>query len=405
MKAPALELGDIFRLHGPAYLTTFGDSLSHEQKQALRAIAVCRTAALGGHVDQCDQCGYRKISYCSCRNRHCPKCHGQARARWLEQRAAELLPVEYFHVVFTVPQLVAPLALQNQQLVYGILFRAAAATLLQIAADPRHLGARIGFLAVLHTWGQNLHHHPHLHCVVPGGGIARDQRRWMSCRRQFLFPVKVLSRVFRGKFIAYLKAAFRDGEFGFHGELKCLGEKRKFIEWLHRAAATEWVVYAKPPFGGPRQVLKYLARYTHRVAISNQRLVALENGRVTFRWKNYARAGEPATMTLKAEEFIRRFLLHVLPKGFVKVRHFGFLANRFRRDNVLLCRRLLAASSTAPAGLTPHDSDSNEPEANVVERCPRCKVGSMRLLEIFVPQADTIACSSLTSTKVQMDTS
>jgi hypothetical protein len=202
MKAPALELGDIFRLHGPAYLTTFGDSLSHDQKKALRAIGACRTAALGGHVDQCDRCGYRKISYCSCRNRHCPKCRGRARARWLERRAAELLPVEYFHVVFTLPQLIAPLALQNQRLVYGILFRAAAETLLRIGADPRHLGARIGFLAVLHTWGQNLHHHPHLHCVVPGGGIPPDHSRWISCRRQFLFPVKVLSRLFRAKFIA-----------------------------------------------------------------------------------------------------------------------------------------------------------------------------------------------------------
>jgi len=406
MKAPALELGDIFRLHGPAYLTRFGDSLSHEQKQALRAIAVCRTAALGGHVEQCDRCGYRNISYCSCRNRHCPKCHGQARARWLEQRAAELLPVEYFHVVFTLPQLVAPLALQNQQLVYGILFRAAAETLLQIAADPKHLGARIGFLAVLHTWGQNLHHHPHLHCVVPGGGIAPEQGRWIGCRRQFLLPVKVLSRLFRAKFVAYLKNAFRNGELGFHGELKSLGEKRKFVEWLSRIAGTEWVVYAKPPFGGPRQVLKYLARYTHRVAISNQRLVSLENGRVTFRWKNYAHAGEPATMTLKAEEFIRRFLLHVLPKGFVKVRHFGFLANRCRRHNVLLCRELLAARSTPAPGLVPHDSDySNESEANIADRCPRCKVGSMRLLEILMPQADGIARSSTTTTVLQMDTS
>jgi hypothetical protein len=406
MKALALELGDIFRLHGPAYLTTFGDSLSHEQKKALRAIAVCRTAALGGHVDQCDKCGYRKISYCSCRNRHCPKCQGQASARWLEQRATELLPVEYFHVVFTLPQLVAPLALQNQQLVYGILFRAASETLLQIAADPRHLGARIGFLAVLHSWGQNLHHHPHLHCVVPGGGIAPDQRRWISCRRQFMFPVKVLSRVFRGKFIAYLKTAFRDGELGFHGELKCLGEKRKFIEWLSRTAGTEWVVYAKPPFGGPRQVLKYLARYTHRVAISNQRLVSLENGRVTFRWKNYAHASEPATMTLKAEEFIRRFLLHVLPKGFVKVRHFGFLANRGRRDKVLLCRKLLAASSTTPPGVVPHDLHSKGPEVDTVDRCPHCKVGSMRMLEILVPQADAIAQPGSTSLRPrQMDTS
>jgi hypothetical protein len=304
-------------------------------------------------------------------------------------------------VVFTLPQLVAPLALQNQRLVYGILFRAAAETLLQIAADPRHLGARIGFLAVLHTWGQNLHHHPHLHCVVPGGGIARDQRRWISCRRQFLFPVKVLSRVFRGKFIAYLKTAFRDGELGFHGELKCLEEERKFIEWLNRAAGTEWVVYAKPPFGGPRQVLKYLARYTHRVAISNQRLLALEDGRVTFRWKNYARAGEPATMTLKAEEFIRRFLLHVLPKGFVKVRHFGFLANRGRRENVVLCRKLLAASSTVLPDLTPPPRHSDEPETDAAVRCPRCKLGSMRMLEILPPQADVMAASGA----VQLDTS
>jgi hypothetical protein len=407
MKAPALELSDIFRIHGPAYFTTFGDSLSGQQRKALRAISVCRTAALGGHVDQCDQCGYRKISYCSCRNRHCPKCHGQARAQWLEKRAAELLPVEYFHVVFTLPQLLAPLALQNQRLVYGILFRAAAETLLQIAADPKHLGARIGFLAVLHTWGQNLHHHPHLHCVVPGGGITPDQCRWISCRRQFLFPVKVLSRLFRGKFVAYLKTAFRRGDLGFHGQLESLGEKSNFVVWLNRVAGSEWVVYAKPPFGGPRQVLKYLARYTHRVAISNQRLIALENGRVTFRWKNYARANEPATMTLQATEFIRRFLLHVLPGGFVKVRHFGFLANRCRRENVRLCRKLLAAKSTQPEGFDPlHDSLSTGQETGLVDRCPRCKVGNMRPLEILMPQAPAVARPCATLPRVaQMDTS
>jgi hypothetical protein len=270
---------------------------------------------------------------------------------------------------------------------------------LQIAADPRQLGAQIGFLAVLHTWGQNLHHHPHLHCVVPGGGIARDQPQWISCRRQFLFPVKVLSRVFRGKFIAYLKTAFRDGKLGFHGELKSLGEKRNFIEWLKRLAETEWVVYAKPPFGGPRQVLKYLARYTHGIAISNQRLISLENDRVTFRWKNYARASESATMTLNVQEFIRRFLLHVLPKGFVKVRHFGFLANRGRRENVVLCRKLLAARSTALPDLAPRHSD--EPETDTVDRCPRCKIGSMRMLEILLPQADLVPASAA----VQLDTS
>jgi hypothetical protein len=245
-------------------------------------------------------------------------------------------------------------------------------------------------------------HHPHLHCVVPGGGIAPDQRHWISCRRQFLFPVKVLSRLFRAKFVAYLKAAFREGELGFHGELKSLGEKRTFFEWLARVAETEWVVYAKPPFGGPRQVLKYLARYTHRVAISNQRLISLEDGRVTFRWKNYARASALATMTLTAEEFIRRFLLHVLPKGFVKIRHFGFLANRCRRDNVILCRELLAASSSGPPSLAPHDSHSDEPEADRVDGCPRCKVGSLRPVEILLPQMfPTAALSS----SPQMDTS
>ncbi len=386
MKAPALELGDIFRLHGPAYLTTFGDSLSHEQKQALRAIGVCRTPALGGHVDQCDRCGYRKISYCSCRNRHCPKCHERARAQWLEQRAAELLSVEYFHVVFTLPQRLAPLALQNQRLIYGILFRAAAETLTRIAGDPRHLGARIGFLAVLHTWGQNLNHHPHLHCVVPGGGIALDQRRWISCRRQFLFPVKVLSRLFWAKFVAYLKTAFRDGKLGFHGELKSLSQRRNFVEWLSPVAGTQWVVYAKPPFGGPRQVLKYLARYTHRVAISNQRLISLENDRVTFRWKNYARGNQPATMTLKAVEFVRRFLLHVLPRGFVKVRHFGLLANRGRRRNLALCRKLLVASSSARDFHPAHDRLADQMETDQRDRCPRCRAGHMRRLETLLPQ-------------------
>src|SRR6516225_3031040 len=319
MTAPELELGDIFRLHGPAYLTRFGASLSREQKQALKAIAACRTAALGGYVEQCDQCGYQKIAYCSCRNRHCPKCSARARAQWLEQRAAELLPVEYFHVVFTVPQLLAPLALQNQRLVYGILFRAAAETLLEIAADPKHLGAHIGFLAVLHTWGQNLYHHPHLHCVVPGGGIAPDQSRWISCRRRFLFPVRVLSRLFRAKFVAYLKAAFRDGKLGFYGDLKSLGQKRNFIEWLMKVAGTEWVVYAKPPFGGPQQVLKYLARYTHRVAISNGRLLELDDDKVTFSYKDYAAGNATKTLTLGVQEFTRRYLLHVLPRGFVRI--------------------------------------------------------------------------------------
>ena len=381
MTATALELGDIFRLYGPAYLAAFGNSLSAGQKKTLRDIALCRTAALGGHAEQCDRCGHRTIAYCSCRNRHCPKCQSAARAAWLEHRAAELLPVGYFHLVFTLPQTLAPLALQNQRIVYGILFRAAAETLLQIAADPKHLGASIGFVAVLHTWGQNLHHHPHLHCVVPGGGIALDRSRWIAGRRHFLLPVKVLSRLFRAKFAGYLRRAFHRGQLGFHGLLQHLGEKQHFLAWLNRIVQSEWVVYAKPPFGGPQQVLKYLARYTHRVAITNRRLVALQNDQVSFRWKDYRQAGQPAVMTLQATEFIRRFLLHVLPRGFVKIRHFGFLANRSREDNLRLCRTLLGPASSNLVG---------EPEAiqqpAQAKRCPLCREGRMQPVEILLPQ-------------------
>src|SRR5271155_887376 len=393
MKAPAPELADIFRIHGPAYLAAFGDSLSAQQKRALRQISVCQTAVLGGRVEQCDHCGHRKIFYCSCRNRHCPKCRSAARAAWLERRGAELLPVEYFHVVFPLPQPLAPLALQNQRVLYAILFRAASETLLQIGADPKHLGARLGFLAVLHTWGQNLQHHPHLHCVVPGGGIGPD--RWIACRRQFLFPVKVLSRLFRSKFLAYLKSAFHQGEIGFHGMLKPLGEQSNFIAWLKPMAQSEWVVYAKPPFGGPQQVLKYLARYTHRVAISNQRLVALHDGLVTFRWKDYAQGGEPAIMTLQATEFIRRFLLHVLPKGFVRVRHFGFLANRCRQQRLQLCRKLLDIETTTnPESSNPRDDSlTKKKEPKPLDRCPVCKVGCLRPGEILLPQESTISGS------------
>jgi hypothetical protein len=381
MTASALELADIFRIHGPAYLDMYGASLSAAQKKALSDIAVCRTAALGGHVEQCDRCGHRTIAYCSCRNRHCPKCQNAARAAWLEQRAAELLPVGYFHVVFTLPQAIAPVALQNQRMVYGMLFRAAAETLLQIAADPKHLGATIGFVAVLHTWGQNLHHHPHLHCVVPGGGIAPGRSRWIAGRRHFLLPVKVLSRLFRAKFANYLRRAFHRGELSFHGQLQPLGEKQNFLPWLNRIVQSEWVVYAKPPFGGPRQVLKYLARYTHRVAIANQRLVALQNDHVSFRWKDYRQAGQTAVMTLQANEFIRRFLLHVLPRGFVKIRHFGFLANRGREDNLRLCRALLGPASS---NLASAPEVTQQPAQ--AERCPLCRGGCMQPVEILLPQ-------------------
>ncbi len=385
MTSPALQLGDIFRLHGPAYLAQCGDALSNQQKRALRDIALCRTAALGGHVNQCDECGQRTIAYCSCRNRHCPTCRSGDSAAWLERREAELLPVEYFHVVFTLPQALSPLALQNQRLVYGSLFKAASETLLQIGADAKHLGAQIGFLAVLHTWGQNLHHHPHLHCVVPGGGLAAGDARWINCRRQFLFPVKVLSRLFRAKFVGLLKHAFQQTQLRFHGKLRYLATTRNFSRWLNQLAQSEWVVYAKPPFGGPQQVLKYLARYTHRVAIANRRLVVLQNGLVTFRWKNYAQGNQPALMTLPATEFIRRFLLHILPRGLVRVRHFGFLANRCRRAKITLCQKLLER-----APITPHGSNNVcvvQRETRSLDRCPQCKVGRLRRIEIITPRA------------------
>jgi hypothetical protein len=385
MTSPALQLGDIFRLHGPAYLAQCGDALSNQQKRALRDIALCRTAALGGHVNQCDECGQRTIAYCSCRNRHCPTCRSGGSAAWLERREADLLPVEYFHVVFTLPQALSPLALQNQRLVYGSLFKAASETLLQIGADAKHLGAQIGFLAVLHTWGQNLHHHPHLHCVVPGGGIAAGDARWINCRRQFLFPVKVLSRLFRAKFVGLLKHAFQQTQLRFHGKLRYLATTRNFSRWLNQLAQSEWVVYAKPPFGGPQQVLKYLARYTHRVAIANRRLVVLQNGFVTFRWKNYAQGNQPALMTLPATEFIRRFLLHILPRGLVRIRHFGFLANRCRRAKITLCRQLLER-----APITPHGSNDVcvvQRESRSLDRCPLCKVGRLRRIEVITPRA------------------
>ncbi len=409
MTAPALELAEIFRLHGPAYLARFEDSLSTQQKRALRDIALCRTAALGGHVEQCDECGHRTISYCSCRNRHCPKCQSRGSAAWLEQRATELLPVEYFHVVFTLPQSLAPLALQNQRVLYRILFRAASETLLQIGADPKHLGARIGFLAVLHTWGQNLHHHPHLHCVIPGGGISADDSRWISCRRQFLFPVKVLSRLFRAKFVRFLKQAFHQAELRFHGKLQPLAQHRNFFSRLNEIMRSEWVVYAKPPFGGPQQVLKYLARYTHRVAISNRRLVAIQNGSVTFRWKDYAHGNQPAMMTLQATEFIRRFLLHVLPKGLVRIRHFGFLANRCRRQKISLCRKLLnVVLPVKPQGSNSGDvAPATEQQSKPVDRCPVCKVGRLRLVEVLLPQAPVVAgrISRLVVAVLEPDTS
>ena len=384
MRDHRLELADIFRGLGPAFLEREGRSLSPEQKRVFRDVILCRTAELGGHVEECDACGYRRISYNSCRNRHCPKCQAAARAEWLEERATELLPVEYFHVVFTLPQQVGPLALQNKRVIYGLLFRAAAETLLQIAADPQHLGVEIGVLAVLHTWGQNLSHHPHIHCVIPGGGISADNLRWISCREGFFLPVRVLSRLFRGKFIAYLREAFAQDELAFHGELKFLVAADHFDGWLRQLGKQEWVVYAKRPFGGPEQVLKYLARYTHRVAISNERLVALTDGQVTFGWKDYAHGNVQKQMTLSAVEFTRRFLLHVLPRGFVRIRHYGFLANRLRQEKLALCKRLLGDrhDRLTPSG-SPGESELDQGPGP--EICRVCQSGRMIVVEWLEP--------------------
>src|ERR1700730_18055517 len=390
------EVADVFRTYEKDFFAKWGPVLGPHQRKAFEAIRDCRTAALGGHVErveQCDTCGHLAISYNSCRNRHCPKCQAASRAQWLAARQAELLPVPYFHVVFTLPQKIGMLALQNAREIYRVLFRAASETLLTIAADPKHLGARIGFLAVLHTWGQNLHFHPHLHCVIPGGGLSADDSRWISCRRQFLFPVKALSRLFRTKFASLLKRVFHQAKLRFHGKLQPLAKNSNFFSWLNEIMRSEWVVYAKPPSGGPQQVVKYVERYTHCVAISSRRLVALQNGSVTFRWKDYAHGNQPAMMTLQATEFIRRFLLHVLPKGLVRIRHFGFLANRCRRQKISLCRKLLdVALPTKPQASNPRDDSlTTEQEAKPIDRCPVCKVGRLRLVEILLPEAPMVA--------------
>ncbi|HMY79653.1 MAG TPA: IS91 family transposase, partial [Thauera aminoaromatica] len=313
MRPSGLELADIFRQLGPAYRRDHSAALSRGQRRVMSAIERCRTAALGGHVEQCDACGHQRIAFNSCRDRHCPKCQSLTRAQWLEDRRAELLPVEYFHVVFTLPQEIAAIAYQNKAMVYDLLFRATAETLRAIAADPKHLGAEIGFIAILHTWGQNLLHHPHLHCVVPGGGLSPDGQHWIACRPGFFLPVRVLSRLFRRRFLTMLQQAFAAGSLTFHNALAELTDPRAFARYLAPTAQAEWVVYAKPPFGGPQRVLEYLGRYTHRVAIANSRLVAFADGQVAFRWKDYRHASRQKVMRIEAGEFVRRFLLHVLP--------------------------------------------------------------------------------------------
>jgi hypothetical protein len=394
---PALEVADIFRDHGPAWRRANTGHVSLGQLKVMSAIESCRTAALGGHVARCEKCSYTHIAYNSCRNRHCPKCQGVAAKEWLAEREAELLPVPYYHVVFTLPAQISNIAYQNKAVIYDLLFKASAETLITIAADPKHLGARIGVLSVLHSWGSALTHHPHVHMIVPGGGISLDGNKWVACRPGFFLPVRVLSRLFRRLFLDKLVAAHIAGQLQFFGNHAPLADAQAFAAYLAPARKAEWVVYAKRPFGGPEAVLAYLSRYTHRVAISNSRLIALDDKGVTFKWKDYRVEGRDRfkLMTLAVDEFIRRFLIHVLPRGFHRIRHYGLFANGSRADNIARARELLAVPK-------PHskaaDADTIEEPPTLAHPCPCCG-GRMIIIETFErgstpryrPKAPTVA--------------
>jgi Putative transposase/Transposase zinc-binding domain len=385
MNRPKLEVADVFRRYGETYRAKHGASMSTAQRRVMTAIEVCRTAALGGHLERCDTCSHERNSFNSCRDRHCPKCQSLARAQWIEDRHAELLDCPYFHVVFTVPEQIATVAYQNKELVYSILFQTTADTLKTIAADPKHLGADIGFFAVLHTWGQNLVHHPHLHCVVPGGGLSPDGERWIACKPDFFLPVRVLSRLFRRLFLESLQKAFDSGKLRFFGSLEPLRQSSAFARQMARAKGSEWVVYAKRPFAGPQQVLDYVGRYTHRVAISNHRLVGIEDGHVHFQWKDYRGNSRIKIMSLSADEFIRRFLIHVLPEGFQRIRYYGFLGNRYRQQKLALCRRLLGMQEPLQPTLeSPPSRDYRDRYEELTGRslhqCPACRQGQMLIV-------------------------
>jgi hypothetical protein len=376
MNRPPLEVADIIRSAAESFLEQSRRCITWQHRKVLLAILRCRTALLGGHRDRCSDCGHVAISYNSCGNRHCPKCQGNARLRWLAARERELLPTRYVHAVFTLPRELAPLALQNKKVIFNLLFHASAETLLQVARDPRHLGAEIGFFTVLHTWDQRLQFHPHAHCVLAAGGLSPDHTRWISSSRRFFLPIKVLSRVFRGKFVAAIKAALRAGTLQFHGSVLQLSEPRAFAAWLRTLFRHDWVVYAKRPFAGPEHALPYLGAYTHRVAISNHRLVALHHGNVTFRWRDSAHGNKKKLMTLPVDEFLRRFLLHLLPRGFLRIRNFGFLANRRRASLLPICFELLPRSTEQA---TPSRVGSATEQCSNW-RCPLCG-GTMLIIE------------------------
>ena len=386
MRTPqGVEVADIFHQYGSEYRRSHPMPLYH--LRAMRAIEVCRTATLGGHRYEYS-CGHVDISYNSCRNRHCPKCQTLQKEKWIEARCEDLLPVQYFHVVFTIPSELNPLVIMNQRVMYNILFRSVSETLLELSDNPRHLGARTGFIGILHTWGQNLMDHPHIHCVVPGGGLSSDGSRWVSCRTGFFIPVRVLSSLFRGKFLDYLKDSFVSGDLIFPSGISHLKDTRSFERFRSQFYHKKWVVYCKPPFDGAEGVLKYLGRYTHRIAISNNRILKVQDGNVSFRWRDYADGDKQKTMTLKADEFIRRFLLHVLPPRYVRIRHFGLLANRRRKDNITLCRELIGSCETVP-------KEEERPETWQdqllricgidVTMCPVCKKGTIFKAELLLP--------------------
>jgi hypothetical protein len=376
VRRPPLEVADIIRAAGELFIEQNRHWLGWKHVKVLRAIARCRTAALGGHLDECTRCGHRAISFNSCRNRHCPKCQTAARDRWIAARQKELLPTRYLHVVFTLPGRLSPLVLQNKKIIYDLLFRTSAETLLEVARNPEHLGVEIGFFSVLHTWSQKLTAHPHVHCVVPAGGLSPDHARWIRSRDNYFLPKKVLAELFRGKFVDALKEAFQNGQLHFHGDLKLLAQPEIFAAWLRPLHRQDWVVYLKRPFGGPAYVVHYLGRYTHRVAISNHRLVSFKDGQVTFRWRDSAHHNEQKLMTLSVDEFLRRFLLHILPKGFVRIRNFGFLANRRRSTLLPLCFQLLGTTPQPPA----EEHSSSTEDAAELYRCPHCG-GPMKVIE------------------------
>jgi len=376
MNRPPLEVADLVRAAGEAFIERNRSWIRWKHVKVLRAIAHCRTAALGGHLDECTRCGHRAISYNSCRNRHCPKCQAGARERWIAARQKELLPTRYLHVVFTLPSRLAPLVLQNKKVVYDLLFRTSAETLLEVACDPRHLGAEIGFFSVLHTWSQKLSIHPHIHCVVPAGGLSPDHTRWIRSRDNYFLPKEVLREVFRGKFTDALKEAFQNGQLQFHTDLKLLAQPKTFTAWLRPLYRQDWVVYLKRPFGGPEYVLQYLGRYTHRVAISNHRLVSFADGLVTFRWRDSADHNKQKLQPLSLNEFLCRFLLHILPQGFVRIRNFGFLANRRRKTLLPLCFQLLGSS---PQPQVEQHTSSTEDIPDLY-CCPHCG-GPMKIIE------------------------